>query len=88
MKTFNARNFEGKLKSVNNSGELPTLVVSTEGKDYRVFLKKPLIILNKAKNPVSIKRYLEGDTVRVYGAIREAEEPIIDAEVVRNVDLQ
>jgi len=87
MKVYQPRNFEGTLKNLS-VGSPTTLVLNIEGKDYSVILQDKAEILNKAKKTVSIKRYLEGDTVRVYGTIREAEEPIIDVEVVRNVSLQ
>lgn len=86
-KIFVPRNFEGVLKNIGNENP-PVLVFQTAGKDYKVFLNKDTTILNKAKKPTSLKRYIEGDTIRVYGAIREVDEPIIDAEVVRNVSLQ
>lgn len=86
-KIFMARNFEGTLRSVS-AGNPPTLSLNAEGKDYTIILSGNTEILNKQRKKVSIKRYLEGDTVRIYGAIREAEEPIIDAEIVRNVSLQ
>lgn len=87
MKIFLPRNFEGILKTVP-SGNPATFILNTEGKEYNVVLSNKTEILNKARKTVSIKRYLEGDTVRLYGAIREAEEPIIDAELLRNVSLQ
>ena len=87
MSLYHPRNLEGTLKTISPSSPA-TLVLNTEGKDYTVILSDKTEILNKARKTVSIKRYLEGDTIRVYGAIREAEEPIIDIEVVRNVSLQ
>lgn len=86
-KIFAERNFEGLLKSISAENP-PTLIVNLEGKDYSVILTSKTTILNKNKRNTSLKRYLEGDTVRVYGAIREAEEPIIDAQIVRNTSLQ
>lgn len=87
MGVYQSRNFEGTLKTLS-VGNPTTLVLNTEGKDYTVTLSEKTEILNKARRAVSIKRYLEGDTIRVYGAIRESEEPIIDIELVRNVSLQ
>lgn len=85
-KIFKPRNFEGTLKSVPSGSPL-SFTYGTEGKTYTVVLKDNVAILSKAKKNISVKRYLEGDTVRVYGAIREAEEPLIDAEVIRNLNL-
>ncbi len=86
-KIYAERNFEGVLKTISADSP-PTLTVNIEGKDYSVALSANTTILNKSKKPTSIKRYLVGDTVRFYGAIREAEEPIIDAQIVRNLSLQ
>ncbi|MEK7575460.1 MAG: hypothetical protein AAB511_04515 [Patescibacteria group bacterium] len=86
-KIFVPRNFEGTLKTIVSSNPA-SLIVNTEGKDYTVMLTGGTEILNKARKSTSLKRYLENDTVRFYGAIREAEEPIIDAELVRNISLQ
>ncbi|MES2087905.1 MAG: hypothetical protein V4467_02840 [Patescibacteria group bacterium] len=84
---FLPRNFEGTLTAIASSNPT-TLAMKIEGKNYTVALNSNTNILNKARGSVSIKRYLEGDTVRIYGAIREAEDPIIDAQIVRNTSLQ
>lgn len=84
---FIPRNFEGTLTAITSTVP-PALLMKIEGKEYSVVLSASTPILNKARTSVSIKRYLEGDTVRIYGAIREAEEPIIDAQIVRNISLQ
>lgn len=85
-KIFTPRNFEGTLQSIA-VGSPTTLIFSTDGKDYTVPLDDKTEILNKARKTVPLKRYLEGDTIRIYGAIRETEEPIIDAEIIRNISL-
>ena len=87
MNVYRPRNFEGTLKTIT-SGSPISLMMNIDGKDYTVVLQNNGEILNKARKAVSIKRYLEGDTLRIYGAIREAEEPIIDIELVRNISLQ
>lgn len=86
MKVFEKRNFQGILKAMTE-GNPPTLLINTEGKDYAVILSNNTLILNKKRQAVSIRRFLPGDTVRLYGAIREAEEAIIDAQIVRDIDL-
>jgi len=85
-KIFVSRNFEGTLKTIS-VGSPTTLIFNTEGKDYTVVLSDKTEIFNKNRKVVPLKRYLEGDTIRLYGAIREAEEPIIDAELIRNISL-
>lgn len=86
MNVYEPRNFEGTLKTIS-AGNPTMITFNTEGRDYSVPITNNIVILNKARKPVSLKRYIEGDTIRVYGAIREAEEPIIDAEVLRDVSL-
>ena len=83
---FLPRNFQGILQAVSGDNP-PVLTVNTEGKNYSVMLTSSTQILNNARNSVSLKRYLVGDTVRLYGAIRQAEDPIIDAQIVRDIDL-
>ena len=86
MNVYKARNFEGIFKSVSGNNPL-TLIFATEGKEYSVILKDNAEILSNKRKPALIKRFVSGDTIRIYGAIKEVDEPIIDAEVVRNLDL-
>jgi len=85
---FKARNFQGTLKSVNGT-ELPAnIVVSVGNKDYTVHLSEDTSVLTKWRFKTSLQRYLIGDTVRFYGAIRNTvEENEVDAEVLRNLNL-
>lgn len=86
LSIYQPRNFEGTLKTFT-SGTPPTIVFATEGKEYPVTLEANALILNNKRKTVSLQRFVTGDTIRVYGNIREAEEPAIDAEVIRNLDL-
>jgi len=86
MKIYAERNFQGTLKAISG-GSPQTLTVTTEGKDYSVVLPANTAILNNKRKNVSLQRFVVGDTVRVYGNIREAEDPIIDAQIVRNISL-
>lgn len=83
-----ARNFQGTLKSVSST-ELPTsIVVNVNGFDYTVYLEKNASILTKWRAKTSLQRYLIGDTVRFYGAIRNTvNQDEVDAEVLRNLNL-
>ena len=83
---FAPHNFQGMLKSISGSVPPTTLVVSVEGKEYTVNLDKKTAILSKLRQPISLKRFDEGDTVRFFGAIRETNFNEVDAEVVRDLD--
>lgn len=84
---FAPRNFEGKLKSVSGTN-LPSSVVITVGSvDYTVVLPSNTVVLTAKRKNVSLGRFLVGDTVRFYGAIRPAEQTTVDAEVIRNLNL-
>jgi len=86
MKVFAERNFQGTLKAVSQANP-PILTVNAEGKDYSVMGTANTAILNTKRSAVSIQRFVVGDTIRIYGNIREAENPIIDAQIIRNISL-
>ena len=84
---FTARNFEGTLKSLTAT-MLPTeMRVTSEGKEYTVYVPASATILTKARNLVSLSRFIIGDTVRFYGSIRQNDLSAVDAIVVRNISL-
>lgn len=87
MSIFKPRNFEGVIKSIEGS-TLPTnMVVTVGGVDYTLPLAAGVTVLNNKKEPFSIARFIKGDKVRFYGAIREATPYMVDATVLRNVSL-
>lgn len=86
MKIFEEKNFQGTLKAVSENNPA-NLIVVIDGKDYSIVLSDNAQILNKKRQKISFKRFLPGDILRLYGAIQEAEEPIIDAQIVRDMDL-
>ncbi len=84
---FIPRNFQGKLKALSGVS-LPanfTLVVAS--KEYNVVMSDKVEVLSVKRQPAKLQRFLEGDTVRVYGKIRETDLNTIDAEIVRDLDL-
>lgn len=81
------KNFEGILDEISGTSLPTTLKVSINGTQYTVHLNEKTIIRKNDKSLVSLSRFLGGDTVRLYGAIREVDEPIIDAEIVRDLSL-
>lgn len=87
MNIFKPRNFEGVLKSVTSTSLPAVLVVRAEGKDYKVKLGEKSLVWNKAKKSALLSRFLVGDSVRFYGYIEESDEPVITAEIIRNLSL-
>lgn len=83
---FKARNFQGSLISISGTALPITVVVQTEGKQYTVYFPTTAEILNKAKGRASLTRFVAGDTVRFYGAIRKTNLTEIDAETLRNLN--
>ena len=79
--------FVGRLEEIIGT-TLPTSVkVTVGGIKYTVNLTLEALILNKNRDKIVLNRFVVGDTVRLYGIIREVDEPIIDAEVIRNINL-
>ncbi len=87
MNQFKSRNFQGTLRSISGT-TLPTIItVNVDSKDYTIKLGAECSVMNTMRKPLSLSRFVIGDTVRFYGAIREREPEIIDAIVVRNISL-
>ena len=84
---FVPQNYQGTLKSVP-SGSPTTFTLTINGKDYTVVLTEGANILNYARQSVTFTRWLLGDTVRVYGFIREDSDLLdtIQASVIRNIN--
>lgn len=83
---FKPRNFEGVLKSISGTQLPATFVVAVGGTDYTVYVGNTGSVLNKSKKAASLSRFVVGDTVRFYGAIREAAITEVDAEVIRDLN--
>lgn len=83
---FKSRNFEGKLKSLSGTALPVTLVVSVGSTEYTVYLPEGSIVWNKAKATASLSRFVVGDTVRFYGAIRTTNLIEVDAEILRDLN--
>ncbi|MDO8492069.1 MAG: hypothetical protein Q7S34_00315 [bacterium] len=77
----------GTLESISNTN-LPTSFPITIGKTkYLIELSASTSVLNKNRSSINLSRFEVGDTIRIYGSLREADELIIDAEVVRNISI-
>jgi hypothetical protein len=87
MNTFKPKTFEGVISSIAGNTLPTSLSIKISGQIYTVYLNNNSSVLNKEKKATTLSRFEEGDKVRLYGAIREADELLIDAEVIRNMDL-
>ncbi len=89
---FAPRNYEGVLNEAR-AAQLPaTLIVTVGGADYTVMVSEKTEVLKKNRAPAQLARFVAGDAVRFYGALREEEKTlqnvlVVDAEVVRNMSL-
>jgi len=66
---------------------LPQLLVTSKGKQYTLITTKATTFLTKNKAPVVLSRFVAGDSLRLWGALKETDTPLIDVEVVRNMNL-
>jgi hypothetical protein len=84
---FWPRNFQGTLKSLS-SLSLPTVMTLTiDGRDYTVYVPADAVILNRLRQKTTLNRFVVGDTIRFYGAIRQTDLNVADAKVVRNIEI-
>lgn len=79
---FAPRNFEGKLLSISTT----TLSVLSGGTTYTVYLSQNGTILSKNRTTASLGRFVAGDTVRLWGAMRKTNLTEIDANIVRDLN--
>lgn len=85
-KIFTPRIFQGTLTSISGTALPITAVVQTEGKQYTLYLPATAEVINKARGKASLTRFVAGDAIRLYGAIRKTNLNEIDAEVLRNLN--
>lgn len=84
---YKAKNFDGTLQVVSGVTVPTSIRVLVGTISYTVNLRENTSILKKNRSKGSLNRFVVGDTVRIYGSIVEVDEPIIDAEIVRNMSL-
>ncbi len=89
---FLPRNFQGTLKSINSTSFPAALVVTVDGADYTANVTAATTLQSKNRKPILLARFVSGDVVRFFGALRESEktlrdERIVDVEVLRNLNL-
>ena len=83
---FTPRNFQGTLKNISATTLPTTLTVKVGDTDYTVYTTESSDVFNSRRQPASLSRFVVGDTVRFYGAIRETNFEEIDAEIVRDLN--
>lgn len=87
MSQFNPRLFVGKLAEAPSGGGATSIKVVIDNVPYTVALNNKTLIIRENRGAVTLARFVAGDTIRIWGALREVDEPTIDAEVVRNMNL-
>ena len=83
---FKERNFQGTLKSISGTSIPAVLTVAIGDTNYTVYLGVGAEVWNSRKKPSSLTRFVVGDTVRFYGAIRPTNLEEIDASILRDLN--
>ncbi len=87
MSYYKPKNFEGVLQEVMGT-TLPTSIKVLVGKtSFLVNLSQKTSILSKNKSNVLLSRFVVGDVVRMYGTIEEIDDPVMDIDIIRNMNL-
>jgi hypothetical protein len=84
---YKSKNFEGILENISGTTLPTSIIVRIDTVKYTINLPVNTSILTKNRAQTSLSRFMIGDKIRFYGIIREIDEPIIDAEIVRNLNL-
>ncbi|HEY9584369.1 MAG TPA: hypothetical protein VJI33_02210 [Candidatus Paceibacterota bacterium] len=84
---FAPRNFQGTIKSLSGSVLPATFILVMKDREYNVVLAQNSPIMKANRSAADLKRFVDGDTIRVYGKIRDTDLNTIDAEVIRNMNL-
>ncbi len=79
--------YEGKLSAIVSTTTPAVLKVVVSGVDYTINLSSKVEILNKARKSITLERFVVGDNIRLYGTLREVDDQIIDADIIRNTNL-
>lgn len=86
MSVYKPQNYIGKLTETPTTGA--TSIKITVGKIiYAVYFNDKTGIMRANRSAATLARFVAGDSIRFYGTRREVDDPIIDAEVIRNTDL-
>ncbi len=87
MNIFKSKNFDGSIVEVGFTTLPTTMKIKIANTTYEVNLNAKVIVLSKNKKLVGLNRFVVGDLVRLYGFIREVDDPVIDAQIIRNLSL-
>ena len=87
MNLFKPQNYEGTLISISSNSLPTTIKVLINKVEYTVNLNDKSQVLSKNRNVTVLSRFVVGDKVRFYGSMREVDDPIIDADIIRNLNL-
>ncbi len=83
---YRYQNFQGAL--IGTPGPSPSSIqIRVGGVQVTVNIPSDIIIWNKDKKPAMFARFVDGDIIRFHGKRQEADAPIIDADIVRNMNL-
>ncbi|MEK7093119.1 MAG: hypothetical protein AAB927_01405 [Patescibacteria group bacterium] len=85
-KLFKPRNFEGILKSISGTALPVTAVVTVGATDYTVYVPVGAPILKNSRAATVLSRFVAGDKVRFYGAIRPTNFTEVAAEILRDLN--
>ena len=84
---FKPRLYIGKLYEKPVATNASWIKVTVGKTLYSVSINDKTIIMNNKRSSTTLERFVTGDTIRLYGSMREVDEPVIDAEVIRNINL-
>jgi hypothetical protein len=86
QKVFAPRNFDGKLQSLSGTTLPVSLTLLSGGTTYTVYLTASSSVVSKSRTTAALTRFVVGDAVRVFGAIRKTNLTEVDAEVLRDLN--
>ncbi|MEK7538343.1 MAG: hypothetical protein AAB552_00735 [Patescibacteria group bacterium] len=87
MSQFKPRLFIGKLAEIPSGVGATSIKVIIDNITHTIILTDKTLIMRTNRGAVSLARFVAGDTIRIWGALREVDDLIVDAEVVRNMNL-
>lgn len=83
---FKPRNFVGKLTETPTP-DATSIKVTVDGVVFTAMINEKTTLLRSNKSSATLQRFVAGDSIRLYGTRREVDDPIIDAEIIRNLNL-
>lgn len=85
MSQFAPRLFVGKL--IETPSGSSAIKVMIDNVPHQITINDKTEIMRKDRSKVTLQRFVLGDAVRIWGALREVDDLVVDAEVVRNINL-